>query len=132
TMKLEAMDFPVLIPLRRGNKTYDSFRCSWGSDFEDPVNWYNTLFESSADQAQQTTNWKNDRFDQLVRQAASERDAAKRQQMYEEADRLMAQDYFTIPVFFGAQRVLVKPYVKNYKVSRIAEGAALRQVSIQR
>jgi oligopeptide transport system substrate-binding protein len=131
-VKLEAMDFPVLIPLRRGNKTYDSFRCSWGSDFEDPVNWYNTLFESSADQTQQTTNWKNTQFDTLVKQAAGNTNAAQRKQQYEQAAKLMGDDYFAIPLFFGAQRVLVKPYVKNYVVSRIAYGARLRDVSIQK
>ncbi|GIW11588.1 MAG: hypothetical protein KatS3mg061_2645 [Dehalococcoidia bacterium] len=131
-VKLDSMDFPSFISFRRGNTTYDSYRCSWGSDYEDPYNWYNTLFESRADKAQQTTNWKNEQFDRLVNQAASVTDPQRRQQMYEQADRIMAEEMAVIPLFYGAQRVLVKPYVKNYALSRIAGGALLRQVSIER
>lgn len=131
-MKLEAMDFPVLISLRRGNKTYDSFRCSWGSDYEDPYNWYNTLFESNADQQQQSTNWKNAEFDKLVIDAAKIADPAKRKAAYEQADKLMADAYMVIPLFFGAARVLVKPYVQNYTYSRIANGVNLRLVSLKK
>jgi len=131
-LKLDQMEFAQFIPFRRGNKTYDTSRCSWGSDYEDPYNWYNTLFSSTADQLQQTTNWKNTDFDNLVAKAAGTSNPADRKKLYEQADDLLGKDYFSIPLFYGTLRVLVKPNVENYKLTRVLGFSNLREVSINK
>src|SRR5207249_8580809 len=75
----------------------DVFRGGWFSDYEDPNNWYNLLWDSASDPGQYNSGWKNDQYDQLVRQAAAELDPAKREQLYGQAEKILADEYPNIP-----------------------------------
>ena len=55
---------------------FNLFHRLWGSDWGDPANWHNQLFESAADFYH--AHWKNDGFDTLVNDARGLADAAQR------------------------------------------------------
>jgi peptide/nickel transport system substrate-binding protein len=56
----------------------------------------------AADAAWNATNWKNDRFNQLMKSARAELDRAKRQEMYTEMQQILHEDGGVIvPVFLN-------------------------------
>ena len=67
--------------------SFNLFIWHWGSDWGDPANWHNQLFESSADFYH--AHWKNDEFDTLVNDARGLADAAQRLAMYEQAEAIL-------------------------------------------
>jgi oligopeptide transport system substrate-binding protein len=99
----------------------------WGSDYEDPNNWYNLLFHSRADFW--FTHWKHDRFDQLVDQGLLENDQAKRRAIYEEADKILAQEAPFITLYHWGRTDLIKPYLQgltHYRVLGRIQGYLVR------
>jgi oligopeptide transport system substrate-binding protein len=99
----------------------------WGSDYEDPNNWYNLLFHSRADFWY--THWKNERFDQLVDQGLLENDQAKRRAIYEEADKILAQEAPFITLYHWGRTDLIKPYLQgltHYRVLGRIQGYLVR------
>ena len=64
------------------------------------------------------TKWSNKRYDKLIGLAAIEMDAEKRIKLYNEAQRILCEiDAPIMPLFISAQNVLVKPYVKGYRLN---------------
>jgi len=59
-------------------------------------------------------NWKNDRFEDVVKRAALERDNAKRVELYGQAEKILVNDdAAVIPVYWYARGVLTQPWVKR-------------------
>ena len=134
TVKLESMERAVFFRWRRGDEWAqrgDLYRASWFSDYEDPNNWYNLLWDSASDPTSFNGGWKNAQFDALVRQATGELDTARRASMYEQADAAMAQEYPHIPIFHYNIRSLVKPYLKGYDPARVLGLTPLRTMSLE-
>jgi oligopeptide transport system substrate-binding protein len=93
----------------RKEKPFHIYTSGWGSDYEDPNNWYNLLYHSRADFYY--THWKNSQFDQLVDQGLSENDQAKRKGIYEQADKILNDESPFIPIYHWARFTLTKPNV---------------------
>ncbi|MCC7369347.1 MAG: peptide ABC transporter substrate-binding protein [Chloroflexi bacterium] len=133
TVKLESMEWATFLRFRRGDEWTqrgDLFRGSWFSDYEDPNNWYNLLWDSASDPTSFNGGWKNAQFDALVRQATGEQDDARRAAQYQQADAIMAQEYPHIPLFHYEIRSLVKPYLKGYDPARVLGLTPLRTMSL--
>jgi oligopeptide transport system substrate-binding protein len=133
TVRLESMEWASFLRWRRGEEWAqrgDIYRGSWFSDYEDPNNWYNLLWDSASDPTSFNGAWKNAQYDSLVRQATAEQDEARRASQYQQADLLMAQDYPHIPLFHYEIRSLVKPYLKGYDPSRVLGLTPLRTMSL--
>jgi oligopeptide transport system substrate-binding protein len=132
-VKLQSMEAKVFLAWRTGTEWEqqgDLYRGSWFSDYEDPQNWYNRLWDSDSDPNEYNSGWKNERFDSLVRQALLETDAARRTALYTQADQVMAQDYPSIPLYHEEVRSLVKPYLKGYVPGRVPPIAYIRSMSV--
>ena len=93
---------------------YDCYLDRWGSDYEDPANWANILFDSEQDFFH--TRWRNDQYDSLVRKGAAEGNAAKRKQMYESAEGILNTELPAIPVYHLGVIVAVKPWVQGFRL----------------
>lgn len=93
---------------------FDCYQATWNSDYVDPSNWFNLLWDSANDPRQFNSGWKNERFDELVRAAQAEQDEQARGAQYRAAESLLARDYPLIPLFHPEQRYLVKPSVQNF------------------
>ncbi|HEY8691907.1 MAG TPA: peptide ABC transporter substrate-binding protein [Chloroflexota bacterium] len=87
------------------------FRSGWSSDYPDPDDWYRVIFKSDA--SQNFGHWKNDQYDKLVTQAASETDQAKRLDLYKQAAQIMVDDPPATYWYYAGRFRLVKPYVKG-------------------
>jgi oligopeptide transport system substrate-binding protein len=89
------------------------FRLGWGADYPDPHNFMN-LF--TTDSANNHTGWSNPRYDALVEQASSERDVARRQALYDEAQRILCeQDVPIVPFFVAPLNLAVAERVRGFE-----------------
>jgi oligopeptide transport system substrate-binding protein len=132
-VKLDSMESAVFLKWRRSSdweQSGDLYRASWFSDYEDPENWYNHIWDSQSDPGVFNGGWKNVQFDSLVRQALQQTDPAQRTALYQQADTLMAQDYPHIPLWHDEIRSLVKPYLKGYVPARVLGLTPLRTMSV--
>jgi ABC-type oligopeptide transport system substrate-binding subunit len=99
----------------------------WGSDYEDPNNWYNLLFHSKADFFY--SHWKNTEFDGLIDQGLKENDQAKRKTTYESADKILNTEAPYVTVYHWARFDLIKPYIEglnHYRVLGRIQGYLVR------
>jgi oligopeptide transport system substrate-binding protein len=97
--------------LARKSGPFHVYLSGWGSDYEDPNNWYNLLFHSKADFYY--SHWKNAEFDSLLDQGLKENDPAKRRTLYETADKILNTEAPYITVYHWARFDLIKPYIEG-------------------
>ncbi|MCE9544856.1 MAG: peptide ABC transporter substrate-binding protein [Planctomycetia bacterium] len=91
--------------------SYSVSRNGWTGDYPDP-NTFLGLFVSNGEQ--NSTGWKNPRYDQLIADAAREVDAKKRLQMFHDAERILMDEMPVLPVYSYVSVNMVKPYVKGF------------------
>lgn len=115
-VKLENMEWAVFLKWRT-EADYDIYRGGWLSDYEDPNNWYNILWDSAQDYF--NVKWKHDEYDKIVRAARGEQDPKKRKEMYEQAEAILAEEMPVIPIYYYGGRELVRPYVDGWVRGRI-------------
>lgn len=101
----------------RAEQPFHMMIYGWSSDYEDPYNWFNAIFESSVDQYH--SRWVNKEFDELVNKAAGEPDPEKRIQMYMEADTILEREVPLAPVMHSVEPYLLKPWVRGPVFSRM-------------
>jgi oligopeptide transport system substrate-binding protein len=99
------------------------FSGGWCADYPDPENFTDVLFHTGAQQNQ--SHYSNAQVDALLEQARTERDVAKRLQLYQQAEQLIVNDAPVIFTTHGVSHVLVKPYVQGYVLTPI--GVPLEQ-----
>lgn len=91
---------------------YGAFIDRWGSDYEDPANWANILFESDQDFFH--TKWKSTEFDSLVRAGSADANPAKRKQQYESAEKILNTELPAIPIYHLGVIIAIKPWVQGF------------------
>ncbi len=111
----------------RKDQPFHFYMGGWGSDYEDPNNWYNLLFDSKADFFY--SHWKNTEFDRLVNDGLKENDVKKRVGLYEQADKIINAEAPLITIYHWARFDLIKPHVKgltHYRVLGRIQGHLVR------
>jgi len=108
----------------------DLYRGGWVSDYEDPNNWYNVLWDSAEDPTQFNGGWVNPEYDALVRRARAELDPKAREALYEQAEAILAREYIHIPLYYERYEVPVKPYVQNYTPTRVLGNTPLTKMAV--
>lgn len=93
------------------NKDYNVSRKAWIADYLDPSNFYDLLLSYGGNN---DTGWKNERYDQLVEEAQHELDTQKRFALYEEANKILADEMPIAPLYFMSDINLIRPNVKNW------------------
>jgi oligopeptide transport system substrate-binding protein len=90
------------------------FRMGWGADYADPHNFME-LFTSHS--ANNHTRWGNARYDALIGRAAIEPDPRLRQQLYDQAQRILCEEELPIaPLFVEAMNWAAAPRVAGFAV----------------
>jgi oligopeptide transport system substrate-binding protein len=91
------------------------FDLGWSADYPDPQDFLDILFRTGS----QSNNggYSNPQLDALLGQAAADQDTAKRISEYRQAEQIIVDDAAVLPLYFGREYFLVKPYVQNYVVS---------------
>jgi oligopeptide transport system substrate-binding protein len=114
--------------LSRKTAPFNIYIGNWGSDFEDPSNWYNQNFTHASDHYQ--SHWNDPDFDSKVTAAATNTDADQRVQQYKDASVIIAQQSPVIPLYHDVDYYLVKPYVKKLHLQPLLTSVHAQQVEI--
>ncbi len=103
-------EFGVFLTQRTAGE-YDIARNGWGADYPHANNQLTGLFTCGGGNNDQ--QWCNEEFDALIAQAAVEQDQAAQAALYEQAQKIMADDAASLFLRWGVTPQLVKPYVSG-------------------
>ncbi len=109
--------------------TLQMFDIGWIMDYPDPEDLIDLLFYSNS--RQNNTNYSNPDVDALVEQARTESDFTKRADLYQQAERIILDDAAWVPLFYGRDHIVVKPYVQGFDPQAIVI-PRLRYVTINK
>ena len=84
----------------------------WVADYADPQNFLEILFHSDAED--NTGEYSNPQIDALLEAAGKEMNPETRLNMYQQIEQMLVDDAASLPLYFGIDYKLVKPYVKGY------------------
>ena len=107
----------------------EMFDMGWIADYPHPQDFLEILFHSQSE-----TNYgeyNNPKVDALLERAGVELDRELSLVLYQEAEQMMVDDAACLPLWFGRNFVLVKPYVKGYDLNPMGL-VKLNSVSIDR
>ncbi|MBC8078048.1 MAG: peptide ABC transporter substrate-binding protein, partial [Chloroflexales bacterium] len=112
TLVPDPVEATTLVNLRKDVATHPQMNTGgWCADYPDPQNWLSVYWHSSSPFAD-TVGYKNPAVDALIEKADVEPDAAKRMQMYADAQKLVMADGQLIRSN-NKNYFLIKPYVKG-------------------
>jgi oligopeptide transport system substrate-binding protein len=111
----------------RRNK-YQMWELGWAADYPDPENFLDIHFYSES--RQNETQYNNPEVDKLILQARTEKDSEKRNKIYNQIETQVLQDAPWIPLFWGSEALLIKPYVKGYQATGLVI-PILRYLSVE-
>jgi oligopeptide transport system substrate-binding protein len=132
-LRLEPMEWTAFMRWRRAEEWQnagDLARGGWLSDYEDPFNWYNLIWDSREDPGSFNAGWKHEHFDALVREAATTFDRTNRTALYGRADEVLASEYPAIPIFHYGSRTLIRPYVRGFEPERVLSLVRFKRVHV--
>jgi oligopeptide transport system substrate-binding protein len=95
--------------------SYNLFVVNWVADYPDPENFLNALFHTGS--PRNYSNYSNPKVDALLDQANIEQDAAKRSDLYRQAQQQIIDDVAAIPIYHTTDYELVKPAVKGLTIT---------------
>ena len=104
------------------------FASGWVMDYPDPQNVIDILFYSTS--RQNNARYNNPEVDRLIEEARTEQDEQAQFDLYSQAEDIIVEDAAWIPLYFGRDHALVKPYVKGLSVAPMVI-PRLRYVSIE-
>jgi oligopeptide transport system substrate-binding protein len=93
------------------------FLLGWCADYYDQQDWLTTVFHSQSTVTR--VGYNNPQFDKLVTDGDKEPDAKKRDDLYQQASRLLSQDAPAAWIYYDANPVLEKPWVKDYYLTSL-------------
>jgi peptide/nickel transport system substrate-binding protein len=132
-MKIVASTWPQLTSSTGKNETTPDMWVHWVSTyFVDPENWIGQMYDSQFHGTWKASSWyKNDKVDTLLRDARSTTEQAKRQELYEQASRLIVADAADIWIYNTIQLRGLSKRVSGFKFSPVGSGGELRWVSLK-
>ena len=107
----------------------EMYHIGWIADYPHPQNFLDVLFHSGTDN--NYGEYSNPEVDALLEKAGVEIDFDRSLSLYQQAEQKMVEDAACIPLWFGQNYILTKPYVKGYNLT--PQGyAMLNTVSVER
>jgi oligopeptide transport system substrate-binding protein len=103
-------EFGVFLTQRTAGE-YDLARNGWGADYPHANNQIAGLFTCGG--GNNDDQYCNPQVDELITQAASEQDPAAQAALYEQANKIIADDAAALFLRYGVNAQLVRPYVGN-------------------
>jgi oligopeptide transport system substrate-binding protein len=105
----------------------EMFYIGWVADYPHPQDFLDVLFHSGADS--NYGEYSNPEVDALLERAGLEQDSSLSLALYQQAEQLLVEDVACLPLWFGQNYILVKPYVTGYKLNLLGF-AMLSEVSV--
>ena len=95
------------------DKKYQMFSLGWIADYPDPENFLDLLFHSENNNNH--TNYSNPEVDRLLEEARTERDRARRFEIYNQVEQMIMDDAPWVWTWYrGEGYALIKPEVSDY------------------
>ena len=91
------------------------FDMGWIADYPHPQDFLDILFRSGSEN--NYGGYSNPGLDDLLTRAGTEQDTRLSLAQYQQAEQKLVDDAAVIPLWFGRNFVLVKPYVKGYRLN---------------
>lgn len=91
------------------------FDIGWVADYPHPQDFLEVLFYTGVEN--NFAEYSNPEIDALLDRAATETDSDLSLEMYREIEQLLVDDAACLPLWFGMNYILVKPYVKGYRLN---------------
>ncbi len=93
----------------------EMFYMGWIADYPHPQNFLDILFQSGAEN--NYGEYNHPEIDTLLEMAGVEPDSNLSLALYQQAEQKLVEDAACLPLWFGKNHILVKPYVKGYNLS---------------
>jgi len=106
----------------------EMFYMGWVADYPHPQDFLEILFHSGADNNH--GEYSNPEVDALLEKAGVEQDSELSLALYQQVEQKLVEDAACLPLWFGQNYVLVKPYVKGYNLNPLGI-PMLNNVSIE-
>ena len=105
------------------------FDIGWVADYPHPQGFLSVLFETGV--KNNYGGYSDPEVDALLNEASLEKDLSTSLEIYSRVERLLVEKACCIPLFFGENYLLVKPYVKDYYLNPLGI-VMLDKVSIEK
>jgi oligopeptide transport system substrate-binding protein len=103
-------EWKVYLATRKARK-FDIVRAAWIGDYVDPNTFLSLV---TSDNGNNHSNWGDSKFDDLIRQAASEQDQATRFALFQKAEKILIDEMPVIPIYFYVRSTLIDEAVKGW------------------
>lgn len=95
----------------RKNLNYQVARAGWSADYNDPMTFMDMWTTGNGNN---DSGYANPEYDALIEQAAVEQDAAKRNDLFAQAEKMLVEEDMVIaPLYYYTNVSLTKPYLKG-------------------
>lgn len=98
-----------------GGEADEMFFLGWIADYPHPQDFLDVLFHTGSDN--NYGGYSNTEVDSLLNMANTEMDYEASLEMYQQAEQILVDDAACLPLWFGQNYMLVKPYVKGYDLN---------------
>jgi oligopeptide transport system substrate-binding protein len=106
----------------------EMFEIGWVADYPHPQDFLDVLFHTGAEN--NSSEYSNFEVDELLDRAAVETDNKLSLDLYQQVEQMLVDDAACLPLWFGQNYILVKPYVVGYELNPMGY-AMLNTVSIR-
>ena len=111
-----------------GQEKDEMFYIGWIADYPHPQDFLEVLFQSAAEY--NYGEYNNPEIDTLLETASVELESDLSLALYQQAEQKLVEDAACLPLWFGKNYILIKPYVKGYNMSPQGQ-VMLNTVSIE-
>jgi ABC-type oligopeptide transport system substrate-binding subunit/class 3 adenylate cyclase len=115
-IKWEAVEWQAILA-RLGEDVPHLLIMGWMADYPDPDNF----LRARIDHIEQQSGWRNEAYENLVKQAQRSLDQEERIKLYVEAEQILAEEAPIMPIFHTSSRLLVKPWVTRFPTTGLRE-----------
>ena len=115
-VRMQAIEFAEFLrEVEDPDHQHQMIKFGWVADYPDPDNFLEFLFLS--DSPENATRYSNPRVDALLEEARVEPDEARRFELYRQVEDIIIEEAVVMPMQFGVDHFLVKPYVEGFAPS---------------
>jgi len=120
-VKLTNQEWKVFLKTTKSKDTPQIWRSGWCLDYPDANNFVREVLavggsDNPAEKGEPYggINWKNDKFEELVKKAAVEMDPVKRVELYAQAEQILVyDDAAIIPIYWYTSVLVTQPWIKR-------------------
>lgn len=103
-------EWKVYLATRKA-RDFDIVRAAWIGDYVDPNTFLSLI---TSDNGNNHSNWGDETFDNLIRQAGIEQDPKNRNELFQKAEAILMDEMPVIPIYFYVRSTLIDESVQGW------------------